>query len=321
MATPATATPPIGTIPRPIRGAILNWFEDQRISKPDVWERFAQHEGYSRFDDLVARVTERYGEAVGQEVKDGMLNAYRADFEGVAGHLSSTAIRKPLGQQVLAENLPRYAFEHMPDADFATVLEHALRLLLEARYKAWLSPALGGGPDVDDAIEYLNGLFEKRAVPYRVTSDSCIEWHGDKALHDRVVAPVLGALTDSRIAGAKDEFEAALGHLRAGKLKDLEDAIEEAAKSVESAMKVLIDASIGLSRRDNMTAKPLFDVLKDGRVVPPYTEKLILAASGVRNKEGGHGAGAVPRQLPAELAVATVNAAAVAISYLAAKLP
>jgi hypothetical protein len=174
---------------------------------------------------------------------------------------------------------------------------------------------------VQDAIKYVNGLFGKRAVPYRVTDDSRVEWHGDKALHELVLAPALEALADPRMAGARDEFEAALGHIRAGRLKELEDAIEEAAKSVESAMKVLIDASAGLARRDNMTAKPLFDVLKSGQVLPPYTEKIVLAASGVRNKEGGHGAGALPRQLPADLAVVTVNAAAVAVSYLAAKLP
>jgi hypothetical protein len=96
--------------------------------------------------------------------------------------------------------------------------------------------------------------------------------------------------------------------------------LEEAAKSVESAMKVLI-AATGLTVSATATAQPLFNTLRDGGKLPPYTEALVLAAARIRNKQDGHGAGAQPREIELDIATGAVNAAGAAIVLLGGRLP
>lgn len=166
---------------------------------------------------------------------------------------------------------------------------------------------------------YIGELFKKRAIPYQY-EDCKLVWAGDRGTHQIVVDPALQALADARLTGARSEFEAALGHLLAGTQKDREDAIDEAAKSVESALKVLV-AEKGLTVAANATVRPLFDALKDDGVLPAFTDNLVQAAARIRNNMGGHGAGAQPRQIDLDIATAAVNAAAAALVLLAGRLP
>jgi hypothetical protein len=48
---------------------------------------------------------------------------------------------------------------------------------------------------------------------------------------------------------------------------------------------------------------------------------LALAAARIRNKQGGHGAGANPRQIDLDIATGAVNGAAAAIVLLSGRLP
>ena len=135
--------------------------------------------------------------------------------------------------------------------------------------------------------------------------------HVQRPLHDikSVVEPALDALSDPRLAGARSKFEAALSHLRSGTLKDREDAVEEAAKSVESAINVLISET-GTLLTNSATAQNMFGALKAGGIVPAYTEAALLGAARSRNKIGGHGAGAQARRIDIDEATITVSAAA-----------
>jgi hypothetical protein len=135
-----------------------------------------------------------------------------------------------------------------------------------------------------------------------------------------ITEPALQVLADPRLAGAISEYGDALAGLRAGKQKDLEDAIEESAKAVESTMKVLIDQS-NLARTGKETADPLIRILIAGNVIPSHADQMLFAAARIRNAAGGHGTGPAPRQTPEDLAVACVAAAGVAITYLGGKLP
>ncbi|MES1246189.1 MAG: hypothetical protein ABUS54_00770 [Actinomycetota bacterium] len=130
----------------------------------------------------------------------------------------------------------------------------------------------------------------------------------------------MDALTDPRLAGAEAEFEQAMQHLRDGSEKDIEDAIDEAAKSVEGAMKVLLDAH-GVDLTGKETAWPLFGVLTKSVIVEAEAENAVLGAARVRNEWGGHGAGASPRATPPGLAELAVHGAASAVTYLASRLP
>jgi hypothetical protein len=127
-------------------------------------------------------------------------------------------------------------------------------------------------------------------------------------------------LEDSRLDGCRQEFEAALGHLRSGTPKDYEDAIEEAGKAVESAMKVALDAH-SVVRSGSETAEPLWNLLRDSGITAPKTKDAILSTSRVRNEYGGHGQGQHVRQIPGGITELAVRAAASAIAYLGSLLP
>ena len=109
-------------------------------------------------------------------------------------------------------------------------------------------------------------------------------------------------------------------HTCGATIKVKEDAIDEAAKSVEGAMKVLLTGR-GVALSGEETAQPLWNLLRDNGVVPSQTEASILGASRIRNAFGGHGAGAAPRSIPGGIPELAVQAAATAIGYLATLLP
>ena len=197
-------------------------------------------------------------------------------------------------------------------------IDYAMRVV-DRVYSGDLSGGMGAFHAGQEIRAHIGDLFAKRSVPYRY-EDYELVWVGDRGAHEVVIEPALQVLADARLAGARGEFEAALGHLLVGTQKEREDAIEEAAKSVESAMKVLV-AATGVTVSATATAQPLFNALKDGGRVPPYTEALILAAARIRNKQGGHGAGANPRQIDLDVATAAVNASAAAIVFLGGRLP
>ncbi|MGH7540809.1 MAG: hypothetical protein ACRELC_07410 [Gemmatimonadota bacterium] len=167
---------------------------------------------------------------------------------------------------------------------------------------------------------FLNELFAARGIEYRFTERGRAEWHGDEGVYDEVVRPALDALADGRLDGPREEFEAGLRHLRRGTPKDREDAIEEAGKSVESAMKVLL-AGHGVERVGNETAEPLWNLLRENEIVPPKTKDAILSTSRLRNEYGAHGQGIEVREIPTGIPELAVSTAAASIAYLAGLLP
>jgi hypothetical protein len=114
------------------------------------------------------------------------------------------------------------------------------------------------------AVRFVNDLFAARGMAYRLDENGRAHWHGDEGAYIEVIRPALDALGDVRLAGARQEFEAALGQLRAGTPKDDEGAIEESGKAVESAMKVVLDER-GYKRIGNESSEKLWQALRDER--------------------------------------------------------
>ncbi len=300
-------------IPEMVRSAALSRLEQYGVTSMELGEAFLMGEGYGSFEDYIQVIEERYGPDEAERVRARMRELAEKDAQGLArgGNLGA-AYR----EQVLANNLPRYALIAGPDAEFLKGIDYGLERI------GHLYAEVGTGRGYEagqDAVLHLDELFAKRGVPYRFEDMKSV-WAGDRGLHDVVVTPALQALADPRLAGARNEFEAALAHLRAGTQKEREDAIEEAGKSVESAMKVLADET-GTTLPANPTARPMFAALVQAGCLPDYTENLIQAAARIRNKTGGHGAGAQPRQIDLDIATACVNAAASALVLLAGRLP
>lgn len=94
-------------------------------------------------------------------------------------------------------------------------------------------------------------------------------------VHKEIVRPALDALDRPGFEGALDEFKTALVHARDGKTKE---AATEATKALESTMKCICTAR-GLAYPAGATAKPLFDLLADKDLIPPWMESGLMGTS------------------------------------------
>jgi hypothetical protein len=291
-------------IPVGVRRAITSWFADQDVPAEEVRRAWFQQAGYGDANDVIGDVKHRWGDDAATELR----RALEAD-QGVQD--------MNYGPNRLAQ-ATKIAARHVPAALFLDYLEHAVD-----QYATDRATTLPGAPYIegpyDAPVRYINDLFAARGIVYRLDEQGRAEWHGDEGAYDEIVRPALDALSDSRFAGCRQEFEAALRHLRAGTPKDLEDAIEEAAKAVESGMKAVLDDR-QVTRTGGETAEPLWNLLNQNGVVPSQTKDSILGTSRIRNAFGGHGQGSSVRQIPDDVPELAVRTAASALAYLAGRL-
>lgn len=192
----------------------------------------------------------------------------------------------------------------MPEPDFRLAIERAL------------APRRRMGK----TTKRINEVCHRRGSSW-IFKGKRFVWVGNELVEKSLMQPAEKALDDSRFGGgARSEFESARTQLRAGTGDASKQAVREAANAVESAMKVLLEAH-GIPYKGNDAAKSLFAHLVAGEIVPEYMEHLVLAPCQIRNRAGGHGAGAVPHQVTTEQAEAAVGGAAGALSYLGRLLP
>ena len=171
------------------------------------------------------------------------------------------------------------------------------------------------------AEEELNHRFQEHGVGYRIEGFKAVKVEST-LLHEEAVKPALAVLREPHYAGAEAEFQKALArHLRG----DHEDTITECCKALESTLKVICTRrGWGFDEKKD-TASRLIDIVFDRGLVPDYLKSQFGALrsvleSGVptiRNRSGGHGAGAKPRAVPESLAAYTLHLTASAILFLA----
>jgi hypothetical protein len=294
---------PLGPeIPAGVRRAIRSWLAEHGVDSEEIRLLWFQRVGYGDASNVGADVRDRWGEdaqaLLARDLKD-----------------DSEILRYP------DERNQRAAFTaavylHVPAPLYLDYLEFAIekyardRALVQVEYVDVIEDTRSA------PVGYLNELFATRRIDYRFDENGRARWHGDEGAYGEIIRPALDALDDDRLAGPRQEFESALGHLRVGTRKDLEDASEEAGKAVESAMKVLL-AERQVSRSGNETAEPQWNLLRDNSIVPPKTRDAILSTSRLRNEYGGHGQGAEIRDIPAGIPALAVRSAATTITYLA----
>jgi Domain of unknown function (DUF7014) len=289
----APRTPAGPTVPSGARRSLLTWFTARGLNASLLWEAFLQQEGYGTWDDIEDDIRTRFG--------DEEADAWT---EAIEQHLRRERQRIVRAAAINYDAEP--ALLSLPSLLFLDVLEYALK-------------REGSGRNLESMNE-INRLFTKLGVSFQFGYNGQTEWHGDPGAYETVIGPALDALTDPRLAGCRSEFEAAIGHLRAGTAKDREDAIEEAGKAVESAMKVLLTEH-GAPLTDRETANPLFQALVDQGVCVQEADKAVLGSSRLRNQYGGHGTGAQVRVVPPGVPELAVQSTATAINYLASLLP
>ena len=285
-------------VPVGVREGLLDWLNKRNVGSARVGELLLTKLGCSSWADLAEDVEGRYPAESGLPLRFALEDG--PDLPWMPGARDNELAMRGL--------------RTVPTDLFLTALE-CVAQAVRRRDLAEAPASLTVGVFVGE----VNRIFDLRGVDFRVSDDGWADWHGDKGAYQIVIEPALAVLSDARLQGARSEFEAALSHLRVGTDKEREDAIEEAAKSVESAMKVVLaDRNVSVSATP--TAKPLFDALKNAGLVPQYSEYSVLGASHIRNKIAGHGVGSSPRVIDGDEAALCVRAAANALVFLAALL-
>lgn len=202
-------------------------------------------------------------------------------------------------------------------------IEWSFRIVDQA-VRGWNAAARGESnvtQGADSAIAELNARLLEESVGYQWFSGQIIQID-NQFLHSELVVPALQLLSDPAFSGPNQEFLAAHDHFRAGRFKE---AIAEANKSFESALKTICDRR-GWSYKSTDAARALIAVVFANGLIPTYLQSQFNAlqsvlesgAPTIRNREGGHGQGANPSEVPPHLASYAINLVAANIVLLVA---
>ena len=197
-----------------------------------------------------------------------------------------------------------------------SVIELSLRFARQAQQDHW-----EGYPKmtVNEAVVELNTRFREHGIGYQFESNEIMRVDS-QFLHQEAVKPALQLLSATHYAGANKEFLTAHEHYRHQRYGE---AVNECLKALESTLKVICK-----QRRwpvdETATANKLLQIVFEQDLVPNYLQSQFsglrsVLESGVptiRNREGGHGAGAEPRQIPQHLAAYVLHLTASAIVFL-----
>jgi hypothetical protein len=308
---------PTGAVTERVRRAILSSARERlAFDAPELLALHVEAEYVADTRDLLADVERRY------KLESSLQTRVMLRMTGgLIGALTGRSA-KPL--DVYTDAGAEFILLELPDPEFVTAIQNAVDL-------GFTKELIGGIENVrstnqiyargEDFISHADQTFAAHGAPYRRIVDTWrFEWIGDPTQHELVIQPALQALDDSRLGGARAEFEEALHKRRLGAAKDLEDAVDEAAKAVESLLKVL-HAAHNVTPPHGQQVTPLFNSLVTANVLPGYVDKLVVGAAGPRNQMASHGQGATVRAVPEELADASIAAAATAITLLTHYLP
>jgi hypothetical protein len=281
---------------RGARGLVIRVVADVASIGPEETVSAFFYDRFGGLDDYFRGVSEVWGEAEGFRL-DQVVNEAAANVE-----FSFTMGRpKPEANFVRAHTL----LLQMPEPDFRLAITEALRAVNR----------------MEDAAARITGICRNRGAPWAFSHPNGFEYVGDEKIEAELIRPALAAVNRPEfVGGVKQEFDSARAELAQGTPTALKQAVHEAGNSVESAMKVVLEAH-NVPHGPGDTAAPLFDKLEAAGIVPRHMQNLVLMAMTPRNRRGGHGAGAIPHQVDASEAESIVAGAGGAIAYLATLLP
>ena len=204
------------------------------------------------------------------------------------------------------------------DTVFSVALDRPVRELFSGAFDTTLMNLVNA--IAVQAQEEMNHRFREHGVGYRIENFKAVRI-GSELLHEEVMKPAMTLLREPHFAGADAEFRKALGHYRHG---EYEDAITECHKALESTLKVICGRRGWPFNAERVTAKQLRAIVFEKGLIPSYLQGqfgglhgCLAGPSTIRNRSGGHGAGAKPREVPEHLAAYMVHQTAAAILYLA----
>lgn len=182
-------------------------------------------------------------------------------------------------------------------------------------YLAQMRYTPGNGVQV---IEEVNHRFQQHGCGFQFENGRFVRTDSNY-IHAEAVTPAFKLLADEGYVGADAEFASAHAHFRQGRF---ESAVVDACKAFESTMKTICQRR-RWKHDAGATANVLIGVLIKNGLVHGYSQeqlgnlhKCLLGLATVRNKNGGHGAGAAPRDLPEHWAAYALHLAASNIVFL-----
>lgn len=173
---------------------------------------------------------------------------------------------------------------------------------------------------INNAIDELNYRFKQHDLGYEFVNGEVIRID-NKMIHQEIIKPALKLLYEEGFDGAEEEFRKAFEYRRKG---DNRNAILEAGKSFESAMKTICDKKGYTYDKTKDTAKILIQILESNNFYPTYMSShmaslrttLETGLPVVRNKNAGHGQGSTIVSISDEFAEYALNLAATNIVLL-----
>jgi hypothetical protein len=169
---------------------------------------------------------------------------------------------------------------------------------------------------LDLHVEELNYRFKEHGIGYEYSNAQIIRIDS-QLLHAEVVKPAIALLSEPGFEGAHDEFLAAHEHFRHRRYKE---ALNDALKAFESTIKVIAGIRHWPINKGD-TANKLVKACMDNGLIPAYyqshisalTNLLVGGVPGIRNAEGGHGQGAVVKEIDPHVVAYTLHMTASAI--------
>jgi AbiJ N-terminal domain 4 len=174
---------------------------------------------------------------------------------------------------------------------------------------------------ISEATEKLNMRFKEHAIGYRLEQGKIIRIDSE-FLHAEAVEPALQLMYTQGYEGAFQEFMLAQKHYRQGP-EHYDDCLTNCGKSLESVLKTIcVKRSWAFDRND--TASKLLGIIFSYKLIPDYLQShfggLRATIEGgvptIRNREGGHGSGEKPNDVPEYLAAYQLHLTASAIVFL-----
>ena len=201
------------------------------------------------------------------------------------------------------------------------IIEIAIRWIPRARndpqFVLYVYPTIS----VDEAVAKLNQRFQENAIGYRMEEGRIIRLDSE-FLHAETVGPALQLMHTQGFEGALQEFQMAHKHYREGS-EHYDDCLTNCLKSLESTLKTICDRR-KWKYNPLDTASKLFDSVFSNELIPAYLQShfsglrcaLESGVPTIRNREGGHGSGEKPNDVPEYLAAFQLHLTASAIVFL-----
>jgi hypothetical protein len=200
-------------------------------------------------------------------------------------------------------------------------IELSFRMMPALQQRLYDSNLFQPSLDSFEAVSKLNARFKEHAIGYRFEQGSIVRIDSE-FLHVEAVEPAFCLLYAGGYEGALEEFKLAHKHYRDGS-DHYDDCLTNCGKSLESTLKTICDRR-KWAYKPGDTASKLLDLVFSKGLIPNYLQTHFSALRAtleggvptIRNREGGHGSGEKPNNVPEYLAAYQLHLTASAIVFL-----